>query len=264
MKPGWIVLIIFLVLAVVGGIVAAILLTRKSDTTETTGTGNGGTDNGGTGNGGSGNGGTGNGNGGTDNGGSGNGGSGNGGSGNGGSTIMRTYRGTSSERDIVPFVFTVNNSVATMDGEITSDIDIVLRKMLDENPQLRTINMVNVPGSNDDDANIRAGLLLRSKMISTHLPAGSLIASGGVDFFLAGSSRTVEFPVMIGVHSWEGDGFEGRDIRGDRSHPEHQKYLDYYRSINIDPEFYFFTLQTPAAEIYYMTMNDIARFNIIT
>ena len=54
--------------------------------------------------------------------------------------------------------------------------------------------------------------MVRNRGIATHLPADGEIASGGVDFFLAGVKRTAEAGAKIGVHSWADDDYEGREL----------------------------------------------------
>lgn len=174
----------------------------------------------------------------------------------------RIYRSTTNDPDVDPVVFTVRGEYAEMKGEITSDTSQVLRRMLDENPQVRTIHMIDVPGSADDEENFRASRLINSRGIGTYLPMGSMIFSGGVDFFLAGATRRIDFPVTIGVHSWSDGERDGGDIP--LTDPEHQIYFDFYQDIGISREFYIFTLQTPSEEFDIMTMEEINRFNFIT
>ena len=47
------------------------------------------------------------------------------------------------------------------------------------------------PGSDDDEANLEAARKSKTtKTLRFHLPADAEIASGAVDFFLAGTTRT--------------------------------------------------------------------------
>ena len=73
---------------------------------------------------------------------------------------------------------------------------------------------------------LQAARLVRSYGLNTVVLADSLIASGGVDFFLAGVERTIEPGAKLGVHTWGGDGFSGAELP--RDDPEHNCYLAYY------------------------------------
>jgi len=161
-------------------------------------------------------------------------------------------------------LFTVYGNKAYMNGEINSDIVAQLNTMTAANPQVDTIVMVQVPGSRDDEANLKASLLVRSKNLKTMLPAEAMIASGGTDFFLAGVERIVDPSARIGVHSWaDGNGTEGKDLPA--SHPEHQSYLTYYNKIGIDPNFYWYTLNAASAnDIHWMSAAEIAKYDIAT
>ena len=54
--------------------------------------------------------------------------------------------------------------------------------------------------------------------------------------------QAVERSARIGVHIWSGNGSVSGDMLP-RDHPEHKLYLNYYRDIGIDEDFYWFTLQ---------------------
>ncbi|MGB0849002.1 MAG: hypothetical protein ACPGSM_19870, partial [Thiolinea sp.] len=127
-----------------------------------------------------------------------------------------------------------------------------------------TIEMHDVPGSADDDANLIASRIIRTRGINTHVPADGIIASGGVDFYLAGLQRTLVDGAKIGVHSWaDGDGRAGSDYPA--NDPEHKKYLDYYTEMGIPLEFYWFTLTAaPPEEIHNMTAAEITRYGVTT
>ena len=161
-------------------------------------------------------------------------------------------------------LFTVYGNKAYMNGEINSDIVAQLNTMTAANPQVDTIVMVQVPGSRDDEANLKASLLVRSKNLKTMLPADAMIASGGTDFFLAGVERIVDPSARVGVHSWaDGSGTEGKNLP--TSHPEHQRYLTYYNKIGFDPSFYWYTLNAASANnIHWMSAADIAKYDIAT
>ena len=73
-------------------------------------------------------------------------------------------------------LFSVRGDWAIMDGDITSNIVNQLNKLVTDYPQVKTIVMANVPGSSDDEMNLKAGLRLRELgLIPTCHPAVKLL-----------------------------------------------------------------------------------------
>ncbi|MEM9132166.1 MAG: hypothetical protein AAF962_05755 [Actinomycetota bacterium] len=160
--------------------------------------------------------------------------------------------------------FAVEGSEAFMSGVIASSTPAAVRELIAEHPEVTTIVMVDVPGSADDVANLEAARLVREAGLDTHVPADGEIASGGVDFYLAGVERTFADGAVFGVHSWATvDGTEGIDVP--RDDPQHRLYLDYYAEVGISDDFYWFTLEAaPAAGIHDMTADELARYGFAT
>lgn len=144
-------------------------------------------------------------------------------------------------------------------GNTLDDIKTLFR----EHPQVKHIVMVNVPGSIDDEVNLLASREIRKHGVSTHIPADGMVASGGTDMFLAGTTRTVESGAKLGVHSWSGGEKEALDYP--RDHQEHTKYLTYYKEMGIPTSFYWYTLEAaPADDIFWMTPQDIITYQVLT
>jgi len=165
-----------------------------------------------------------------------------------------------------PASFTVYENVATMSGVIDVSTPEVVENLIQENPEIDTINMLLVPGSIDDEANLRAAKMIRAANLNTHIPSAGDIASGGVDFFLAGKIRTMDQGAMFGVHSWgSGNPFSSVSaIDLPRDHQDHQPYLEYYREMGITEDFYWFTLEAASPDnIHYMAPEEIERYGFI-
>ena len=157
--------------------------------------------------------------------------------------------------------FTVDGPVAYMTGEFEDDAVSRVTKLLDDNPQLTTIVMVDVPGSVDDHAALAASRLVRAAQLNTEVPSDGEIASGGVDFFLAGVERKVDPNAYVGVHSWSEGRKQGSEIS--RSDSRHKLYLDYYEEMGIDESFYWFTLDAASSrEIHWMTRDELAEYGV--
>jgi len=159
--------------------------------------------------------------------------------------------------------FTVKGTVAIMNGVITSAFPAKILQLVFEHPEVKTIEMNIVPGSIDDVANLRASLYVRKFGLNTKLHSRSSIASGGTDFFLAGVKRTVSKGAKIGVHSWGDTNQAATDFPKDD--PVHQKYLEYYRALEIPEEFYWYTLEAaPVSGSHIMTEEEIKKYKIKT
>ena len=162
----------------------------------------------------------------------------------------------------------VEGNVVYMSGTINSDTPRQIMKLFEDNPNINTIVMKEVPGSTDDEANLKIAKFVADKNITTKIDRYGYIASGGTDFFLAGDTRIVEEGARIGVHSWATNtGEEAKDFP--RGHEEHQRYIDYYKSIGFTQkeaeDFYYFTINAaPADDIYILESNEILQFGIST
>ena len=144
----------------------------------------------------------------------------------------------------------------------------MVRRFLDDNPQVDTLVMGKMPGTRDADMNTRIAREIRKRGLKTHLPKNGFIASGAVDLFLAGAQRTMECGALIGVHSWSVAGARStirispQDMGTDRRQKHHEKFLT---DMGIDPAFYAYTRAAAEPEkIHYMSMDEIRRFDLLT
>lgn len=164
-------------------------------------------------------------------------------------------------------IFTViDDNTVEMSGEIESNTLDDFNDLIRSYPNINRINIDEVPGSGDDDINLEVSLKVHDLNIATHLMDNGLIASGGVDFFLAGTTRTKGNNTMIGVHSWSDGTNEATDFpEGDENH---QPYIDYYMAVGFTEaeaeSFYYFTINAaPAEDIYYMTEAEIEHYKVL-
>lgn len=161
----------------------------------------------------------------------------------------------------------VSDTIVEMNGDISSSTLDDFNRLIENYPNISIINMKEVPGSLDDEINLQVALEVHQHNIATHLLSNGYIASGGVDFFLAGTTRTKGANTMIGVHSWSDGNTEASEFP--REHISHQLYINYYKNVGFSQEdaeaFYFFTIYAaPADDIYYMTEAEIGEYKILT
>lgn len=170
--------------------------------------------------------------------------------------------------DITPTTFSVVDNTLTMNGDITSDTPAQLEKVFEENPNIHTVVMGVVPGSVDDEANLKAATWISKRNLTFILNADSEIASGGTDFFLAGKERVIHRGAKVGVHSWASGGGEvATDFPV--GHQEHSRYIDYYQAVGWPKQdaeaFYYFTIEAaPADSIYWMSDEELITYKIAT
>jgi hypothetical protein len=159
--------------------------------------------------------------------------------------------------------FTVEDNKAYMEGVVSKKTINRVKALRADHPEVDTIVMVNVSGSIDDVSNLVASRLVREAGYNIEDPEGGFIASGGVDFFCAGVKRSAHENSEIGVHSWAGAGVSNANELP-KDHPEHEKYIAYYKEMGIPEEFYWFTIQAaPASSMYNMTQEERVQYGLI-
>ena len=136
-------------------------------------------------------------------------------------------------------------------------------QMLIAFPALRTIEMVECPGTSDDTANLRLGRMIRRAGLDTYVPEDGSVRSGAVELFLAGMHRRAETGAEFAVHSWQdSDGFEPRDVAD--NDPVNLAYLSYYREMGLSDgqarAFYAMTTAVPHDEALWLSKAEFARY----
>ncbi len=152
---------------------------------------------------------------------------------------------------------------AELIGSIETETPAQFRALLHSFPGLRQIDMVECPGTGDDEANLALARMVRRAGIATYVPDGGSVRSGGVELFLAGAKRSAAPTAEFAVHSWmDEDGLEASDYAA--SDPAHTAYIDFYREIGMSDSnaraFYALTNSKPHDDALYLNARDIARF----
>lgn len=167
-------------------------------------------------------------------------------------------------------IFNVQTDGTTvlMNGDITSRTLNDFNKLIAKFPNINKINMNNVPGSTDDEVNLQVSKKVHDLNIDIHLLDNAEIASGGVDFFVAGIKRTRGTNTRIGVHSWGGDNGESASDYP-VGHEFHLPYINFYKSVGFTQDqsemFYYFTINAaPASGIHWMTDAEVEQYGLLT
>lgn len=135
-------------------------------------------------------------------------------------------------------------------------------------PEVTKLNLVYVPGSADDEASLNAlAELIKEKNLATIVPSKGMVASGGTDMAVMSTNRIIENGACIGVHSWAAGNIFGFEAGSDlpRSAEEHELYLDFYKTVNVPADFYWFTLEAASPEdIHWMSPAEINEYKLST
>jgi hypothetical protein len=167
------------------------------------------------------------------------------------------------EFDYTPLSFAIVDDRIIAIGEIDSTSLDTFEDLIKNHPDKRTLVLKNIGGSVDDEANVEFSRVIRDMGFTTVVPSDGLVASGGTDLFLAGTRRIIEAGACIGVHSWAAGNFTATDLS--RTSAEHDRYLDYYDDIDIDPDFYWFTIEAaPADGMHWMTPEEVDQYGVST
>nr|WP_216600232.1 alpha/beta hydrolase [Ruegeria sp. HKCCD7559] len=162
-----------------------------------------------------------------------------------------------------PVSFVAQGDQIIASGTIDETTLSAFEEVTAQNPEARTLVLQYIEGSVDDDANVIFAREVHRAGFDTVVPSNGLVASGGTDLFLAGNRRVLQPGACVGVHSWAGSGLVATDLPEDD--PEHDRYLDYFKDIGVDEEFYWYTLfAAPADSIHWMTAAEANRFDLTT
>ena len=164
------------------------------------------------------------------------------------------------------FKVSSDEKIIEMNGSINSSSLVNFNKLYSKYSSIKTINIKNCDGSSDDEVNLKLSKRVHDLNIEIHLLDNAEIASGGVDFFLAGRKRTRGSGTKIGVHSWAGNNVTATDFPV--GHANHLPYINYYKSIGFTDAdakaFYYFTINAaPANSIHWMTEVEITKYNML-
>lgn len=157
----------------------------------------------------------------------------------------------------------VDDATIRMAGDVTSNTPRQFAAMLAAFPHLKRLEMIDCPGSLDEEANLILARAVRRAGLETIVPAGGSVRSGAVELWLAGTTRRAAPDAEFGVHSWaDENGREANDYPA--NDPVHAEYLSYYREMGMDDAkaraFYALTNATPFDDVRYLTRDDMARF----
>ncbi|MEE9347637.1 MAG: hypothetical protein V3U82_05545 [Robiginitomaculum sp.] len=180
-------------------------------------------------------------------------------------TGLAIYTQTRPDPDLLRFEVSGERAYGygVTDGRSIAD----MKRFTRDNPAVKTLVLKSMGGTHDSLANLRIARHFRASGLAMHLEGDSYIASGAVDLFLSGTRRTMECGARIGVHSWGNAYYESgqddmRNGRRDEFEGLHKRFL---KDMGITPGFYIFTrAAAPPSGIYWLTMEDLRRFDLLS
>lgn len=163
-----------------------------------------------------------------------------------------------------------DNLTVEMNGVINSKSLAKFNALYAAFPTVTTINIKECDGSMDDETNLKLSAKVHQLGLNTHLLDNGMIASGGVDFFLAGIKRSAGVKTKIGVHSWAGEDGNGKTFTATDfpvGHAYHLPYINYYITVGFTQkqavDFYYFTINVATADsIHWMTKEEIKTYGM--
>jgi hypothetical protein len=160
--------------------------------------------------------------------------------------------------------FEVEGDVAYCNGTTKRKVVKQFKALFAEHPEVKTLVFGWMPGSNDDERLLKSLAIIRERGVNTHAADHARIYSGGVDLFTAGTRRTMGEDVEFGVHTWtSGRRREGRKLP--KNHRQHKPYLDYYNSVDVPVDFYWFTLEAAGGDaMHLMTTEELKKYRIVS
>ena len=152
---------------------------------------------------------------------------------------------------------------AALVGETDSQSPGLFKAMLQAFPGIKVLEMVDCSGTADDGANLQLGRLIREHGLVTEVPSGGSVRSGGLELFLAGTTRRAAPDAEFGVHAWKDEtGHQPGDFPADA--PANKTYLDYYRDMGLTPQdatgLYALTNSVPNEKMLWLHTADLKRF----
>lgn len=160
---------------------------------------------------------------------------------------------------LTPPSIEVKDNKAFISGTLGADFYDLFVKELEKHPEIETLVLMDIPGSINDEWNLKACQLVYERGFNTELLSNSIVESGGTDLFVSGKKLIIAEGAKIGVHAWAGAKKTALDYPKD--HKSHKMFLDFYKKIDIDTSFYWFTLNAaPAHEMHFMTKEEINRY----
>ncbi|EGU48382.1 hypothetical protein VIOR3934_14767 [Vibrio orientalis CIP 102891 = ATCC 33934] len=159
----------------------------------------------------------------------------------------------------------VKGDSATLSGVLGTKTYIQMQALIQQHPNVTTLEFGVIDGSINDAINMHTGRLIRHAGLNTYIPKTGEAYSGGVDLFAAGVQRQFQTGATLGVHSWccEKDQSAHLLKPSDKAHWPLLTYSN--EMLEKGTEFYFYTINAASADdIHIMAKDELTKFNLVT
>ncbi|MCG7499191.1 hypothetical protein MHO82_20195 [Vibrio sp. Of7-15] len=159
----------------------------------------------------------------------------------------------------------VKGNKAVLSGVLGTKSYIQIKDLIEQHPEVKTLEFDFVPGSLNDDINMHTGRLIRNAGLNTYISSTGEAYSGGVDLFAAGKVRQYQSGAKLGVHSWCCKGDKPANLLNE-SDKAHWSQITYFNEILINgSDFYFYTINAADFDdIHIMKKNELLDHNLVT
>ncbi len=155
--------------------------------------------------------------------------------------------------------FAVVNERLLLHGKVTGRTLSEFSKVMEQNPQVTTLVLQDMPGTGDHAAILELGYEVRARGLETSLQSDSRIAAEAVMLFLAGTHRHMVEGAEIALVSWTDRHINGQELPRDNAR---RRYVE---DMLGQDAFYWFALQVaPEGEIHRMTAQEIVHYGLLT
>ncbi|WP_191602285.1 alpha/beta hydrolase [Marinomonas algicola] len=160
--------------------------------------------------------------------------------------------------------FFIEDNTAYISGVLGHNSRDDLSSIINNNPNVSTLALVDIQGSLDQQETMEAARLIRRLKLDTRIVKTGYVVSGGVDLFLGGVNRTIEPGAGVGVHSWlDKYGVDPQTLN--IADPIHATYVNFYLEMGVPERFYWFSLDaSPPERVYFLSPEEIYDFNLVT
>lgn len=158
----------------------------------------------------------------------------------------------------------VKGDKAYLSGVLGTDLVEQLKTLLQNHPNVTELVLVDIPGTDDEEATMEGARLIRSLGLNTRIARTGYVLSGGVDFFLGGVKRTIGSGAGVGIHTWTDESGKKPTSR-EVNDSINATYVDFYLSMGIPGRFYWFSLKAaPADRVYFLSPEEMYDYQLIT
>ena len=161
--------------------------------------------------------------------------------------------------------FYTYNGIVTQYGKIGPDAAGNLSRLLDEYPEVDTIEFGIVQGVSDShkDYAKELGRVIRSACLTSRLTDTSEISGEAIHSFIAGCNRDVDENAKINIASSYNPEF-GRSNTDPYFYQKFvSAYLNYYEEMGIEPTFFSYQMSIPMYQPKAIAPDDLGKFGVL-